>query len=285
MKDNYPTRQADTFNIIKREEPVTRGNLAQTIAAQYADFYRENGYVILKRIILLDSVKWAKDEADLIFEGVIPTFVNYEPDGSQIRSALSVHHFSEIRNLLTTEIVRLVKEILGSDIYIYQSRINYKSGRQANGWNWHSDFETWHSKDGLPTMRCLSVMIPLDRNTEENGCLKVIPETHNYFISCPKVGDLDPNAEFSEQVEGVPSEEIIQDAINKYGVQSVICEPGDIVLFDCNLIHGSGRNITTGTRTNVFFVLNSTENTLVDPFSGSEHRPKAMAEFDYTPIF
>ena len=128
----------------------------------------------------------------------------------------------------------------------------------------------------MPEMKCLTAMIPLDNNTIENGCLKVIKGSQNKFISAPKVGGVNPEDEFSEQVEGVPSEEILNGFIEQFGVYDVCCEVGDLVLFDCNILHGSEHNKTEGKRTNLYFVFNSYENRLVAPFSGKNHRPQEM---------
>lgn len=56
---------------------------------------------------------------------------------------------------------RAGRQILGSEVYIHQSRVNYKPGYGGTGFYWHSDFETWHSEDGMPRMRALSVSIAL----------------------------------------------------------------------------------------------------------------------------
>ena len=161
---------------------------------------------------------------------------------------------------------------------MHQSRINYKAGKDANGWNWHSDFETWHAKDGMPDMDCFTALIAVDDNTIENGCIMFIPKSHTKFISCPSVGEVKPEDEFSEQKEGVPSNEIIDSVCKMLGtsVIPVECKAGDLILFDCNLLHSSGANTTDGKRTNLYFVFNSVANSLQVPFSGSEHRPEEM---------
>ena len=59
---------------------------------------------------------------------------------------------------------------------------------------------------------------------------------------------------------------------------------GSVAVFDCNAMHGSNSNITTYPRSNVFFVYNSVENTLVDPFSAARPRPDFIAARDFTPV-
>ncbi|MFQ5599830.1 MAG: ectoine hydroxylase, partial [Candidatus Krumholzibacteriia bacterium] len=57
-----------------------------------------------------------------------------------------------------------------------------------------------------------------------------------------------------------------------------------VVFFDCNAMHGSNGNITPYPRSNVFFVYNSVENALVEPFGGLEPRPEYIASRDFRPI-
>jgi ectoine hydroxylase len=49
------------------------------------------------------------------------------------------------------------------------------------------------------------------------------------------------------------------------------------VPFDCNTMHGSNGNITPYPRGNAFFVYNSVENTLQQPFRGLKPRPEHIA--------
>ena len=53
-----------------------------------------------------------------------------------------------------------------------------------------------------------------------------------------------------------------------------------MLLFDCNILHGSGGNITPLPRHNLFLVYNSVHNRLVDPFGGMPARPPFLAERD-----
>ena len=49
-------------------------------------------------------------------------------------------------------------------------------------------------------------------------------------------------------------------------------DPGSVVFFDCNVMHGSPDNITPAPRTNAFFCYNA-----VEPFGGTAPRPNHIA--------
>jgi ectoine hydroxylase len=169
-------------------------------------------------------------------------------------------------------------DILGGPSYIHQSRVNYKRGMESNGWKWHSDFETWHYQDGMPAMSCFSAMIPLDDNTHVNGPLMVLSGSHKEFVCTPKP-QVESSAEenFSDQKEGIPSGAAIEHFLKKGSIEVVTCNVGDLVLFDCNILHVSNPNVTPRGRMNMFFVYNSCANKLNMPYSGGEARPTEMA--------
>ncbi|BBI64144.1 hypothetical protein HSBAA_54500 [Vreelandella sulfidaeris] len=76
------------------------------------------------------------------------------------------------------------RQIIGDDPYVHQSRINYKPGFAGKGFNWHSDFETWHAEDGMPAMHAVSASLILTDNHEFNGPLMLIPGSHKKFVPC-----------------------------------------------------------------------------------------------------
>ena len=73
--------------------------------------------------------------------------------------------------------------------------------------------------------------------------------------------------------------------VEQNGIVAPKGKAGSVIFFECNLMHGSNSNITPYTRTNAFFVYNSAENTLVDPYSGMQPRPEHIAtRKDFAPI-
>jgi ectoine hydroxylase len=211
-----------------------------------------------------------------------------EPYSKEIRSIFDIHKSDKILGNLTRnkKLVEIAKIFLGSDIYIHQSRINYKPGFRGKEFYWHSDFETWHAEDGMPKMRAVSCSITLDDNYEFNGPLMVIPGSHNYFVSC--VGETPDDhykKSLKQQEYGTPNSKILTDLVSQNGIDVPKGRAGSVLFFECNLIHGSNSNITPYPRTNVFFVFNSTENILKEPFYASKARPEYIANrSDYNSV-
>jgi len=205
-----------------------------------------------------------------------------------LRSIFEVHAVSPLFSRLVTDsrLVDTACQILGSDVYIHQSRVNLKPGFGAAGFYWHSDFETWHAEDGMPGMRALSFSIALTENLPFNGPLMIMPGSHQTFVGCE--GDT-PEDHFRvslrKQEIGTPSREMLVGLAERFGIRQVTGPAGSATIFDSNCMHGSSDNITPHPRCNVFVVFNSTENRLARPYRTASQRPEFIAARDFTPVY
>src|SRR5690606_32796480 len=129
-----------------------------SLSRHQRDRYQEDGFLAFSGFFPHDEVVALQREAERLRkldelrgrEGVIT-----EPESDEIRSIFRIHEPSEVFDRVARDprILGKVQEILGGDVYIHQSRINYKPGFRGKEFYWHSDFETWHVEDGMPRMR------------------------------------------------------------------------------------------------------------------------------------
>lgn len=210
-----------------------------------------------------------------------------EPKSEKVRSVFEIHKISEIfAGLVRDErLLGRARQILGSDVYVHQSRINVKPGFGASGFYWHSDFETWHAEDGLPRMRAVSVSIALTENYDTNGGLMIMPGSHRTYVGCNGVTPKD-NYKRSLQMQdaGIPSDEVLTEFADRHGIKLFTGKAGSATWFDCNAMHGSGDNITPYPRSNVFIVFNSVDNAAEEPFAAPVRRPEFIGARDFTPV-
>lgn len=276
-KDLYPTRFFENEKVLDRREPVIGPSIGALTLHQRME-YQTNGYLVLRG--------FAKESVPDLLDFAISNyndpafFVSKEPTTGKIRSLLGFHKNDPCRFLAEdAALTEIVSEIIGGQPYIHQSRINYKEGMESNGWKWHSDFETWHYQDGMPKMHCVTAMIALEDNTAANGPLMILPGSQNFFFSCEKPRrNSSAEENFADQKEGIPSSNAIAFAMNNSQgrIDVLTCNAGDLVLFDCNVLHVSNPNVTPYGRKNLFFVYNRVDNALVEPFSGQKPRPIEM---------
>jgi ectoine hydroxylase len=281
--DFYPTRLERPTESFERQDPVvhskgsdrTNGPLSETELTQY----ERDGFIVFNNFLDQATVRqfredlrgYENDESILRSEGTIT-----EPGKQEIRSIFGIHELSDRFDRLTRDpkILAMVRQLLGSEAYIHQSRINFKPGFHGKGFDWHSDFETWHAEDGMPRMRAVSFSIALTDNTPFNGPLMLIPGSHKTFVPCVgRTPEDNYQSSLKKQELGVPNDRDLAAMADEYGIKAPTGPAGSLIIFECNTLHASNANMSPWPRSNLFFVYNSVENQLQAPFCGNKPRP------------
>ncbi|MER5760307.1 ectoine hydroxylase [Streptomyces sp. NPDC002082] len=290
-KDLYPTRGSEEV-LTGRVDPVvwSEPGTPGPIWAHELESYERDGFLSVDELITPDETDVYRAEMDRLLRDPSTLADDrsvVEPKSREVRSVFEVHRISEVFAALASDprVVGRARQILGSDVYVHQSRINVKPGFGASGFYWHSDFETWHAEDGLPHMRTVSVSIALTPNYTTNGGLMIMPGSHRSFLGCAGATPKD-NYKKSLQMQdaGTPSDEALTKFASACGIKVFTGKAGSATWFDCNAMHGSGDNITPYPRSNVFLVFNSVENRPEKPFAAPVRRPRYIASQDFTPV-
>jgi len=283
----YQSRVDNEAAILLRQDPVVysgaRGDDATGLSEHQLRNYQKNGFIFLKNffreeetaLFLREAGKMVEDRKMKQRRETAP-----EPYSDSVRSVFGVHRLNEVFFRLAADerLVRVAGQILGSEVYIHQSRLRVKPGFQGKGSYWNSDFETWHVEDGMPRMRALSCAISLTESNEFNGPLMFIPGSHRYYISCVGKTPGDEHKPPSGKREyGVPDDTSLRFLMERAGIQSPKGPAGSVVFFDCNTMYGWNRNISSHPSDNLFFVYNSVENAVGKPRFGLKARPEFIA--------
>lgn len=289
--DPYPTRLHRPAAPVPRLEPAVRGRRSDgPLDDADLERFERDGFLVLEgffpdremRRFLDDLDAYATDPGLADYPGVIR-----EPDSGSIRSIFAIHEMSARFDALVRDrrLLGIATQVLGSEVYIHQSRINRKPAFRGRGFDWHSDFETWHAEDGMPRMRCVSISVTLTENHESNGPLMLVPGSHRTFY--PTVGATPPQyweTSLKRQNVGVPEPADLARAIERGGLVRAEGGPGTVVVFDCNTLHASADNLSPAPRCNLFFVYNSVENAMQRPFAAPAPRPAWLAARQAAPV-
>ena len=280
--DYYLTRVSGRPEIVERRDPVVWGRTDDPEVRRFED----RGYI--QREGALDAARIDACLEELQRFGEDPAMAGdpriiRESGSDAVRSIFDVHDLSDVvwEAVEQSGAIDLARQILGSDVYVHQSRLNYKPGFAGGAFYWHSDFETWHAEDGMPRPRACSASLALTRNEVYNGPLMIMPGTQKYYVQC--AGET-PEDYYKESLVttapkvGVPSEEHISELYRSHGLDVLTGGAGSMTMFDCNALHASGGNISPMPRANVFIVFNSVENRLTEPFAGTPPRPDFLAK-------
>ncbi|WP_308634412.1 ectoine hydroxylase [Paenibacillus silvisoli] len=285
IMDRYPSRLKNVPSVADRQEPVvySQWSANSPLTQEQTNSYEQKGYLFLEQFFTANEIiEWKSELLKLsgMHHESDSEHVIREKGSNEIRSIFSVHAHNPVFSDLAShpKLLAITEYLLGSKTYVHQSRINYKPGFTGKEFYWHSDFETWHVEDGMPAMRALSCSIALEDNYPYNGPLMVIPGSHRKFISCVgRTPDHHYKQSLRKQEYGVPDQGSLTAFAEQEGIEMPVGKAGSVLLFDCNLLHGSSSNISPYPRSNVFIVYNSIENRLIQPFSGQHPRPEYIA--------
>ena len=286
MLDLYPTRHTDKPEWQDRLDPVVHSHDLSGSPLQHekVEGFRQKGYIVLPGLYNDAEVSVFLAEIDRLRSDPLTRSSEKtirEPGSDSVRSVFAIHRDNPLfaRVARDERIAGIARFLLGGDVYIHQSRLNFKPGFNGKEFYWHSDFETWHSEDGMPRMRAVSCSILLTRNEVSNGPLMLIPGSHRHFIPC--IGETPENhyrESLKKQAYGVPDHKSLEELSDRYGIETVTGPPGTAVFFDSNIMHGSSSNITPMPRVNLFYVFNQTGNIPEDSLLTRSPRPDFVAE-------
>lgn len=194
------------------------------LSKQETEFYRENGYLLHKKQLF--GPEKMKELSDIFEE-------QWEQVGRKLNSELDTPHFRDerlMKFLLSDEVLDLVEPIIGPNIGLWSSHFICKEPLVGKQTPWHEDSAYWNGRLSRFD-KIVTVWLAIDRSTQENGCMRVIPGTHANGFS-----------EY-EEVDG--SQNIFNSEIKKVDHDQAVyfeLEPGECSLHDSRIIHGAAPN-------------------------------------------
>ena len=239
--------------------------------------YQENGYALLHEVIneLPDFEVLIDQDTEKV----------YEKDDTTLRSIYGFQNNSKFIEWLKS--CSLIKEItqtlLGEQVYLHQTKVNLKNQNESSVWPYHRDFPFWKVFDHFPDNQFLNVVVYLDDVFEGSGELKVIPKSHNHFLAREAQDE-----QFDYSLEGSASSDLLfsfsADELemfgSSYGIDSTIGRKGSLLIFNPNLIHGSGSSSVDFSRKIMILTFNACSNI---PLEQSK-RPNYLCNINRTPI-
>lgn len=258
--------------------------------------YEDRGFLFLPEHFSSDFVAALNAELPAIFNEDTPRRV-LEKDSDIVRSVYGSHTTNEIFRHLSRHplIVYPAMQILGSDVYIHQFKINVKAAFGGDIWEWHRDYLYWQREDGMPTARAINIVVFLDEVNEFNGPLILIPGSHKEELlddcnTAPNMLEPDITASAHQDLAWMSTvtaklkysvdKQTLAAWVNKCGMYAPKGPKGSVLLFHADIIHGSAPNMSPFNRQLAIITYNSVENTL-KPVENP--RPDFLASRDFSP--
>lgn len=291
IPDRYPTRTGVPQEPFARQDPVLYSCESGPLRPDELWRFQRDGFVAREELVDGSTIDLLRDDVERLVaerEGSGSERFVSEPGEDAVRSIFEVHRLSPLIAEVVADgrLAGAARQILGSGVYVHQSRVNRKPAFVGRGFSWHSDFETWHAEDGMPAPRAVSIAVALTPNYVHNGSLMIIPRSHQTFVPTPgRTPQEHYRSSLRNQEIGVPDDASLAALAEAGGGVSVVTGgPGSAVVFDCNAMHGSSNNITPYPRVNLFVVYNSVANELIQPFAAPAPRPEFIASRTVAPV-
>ena len=214
--------------------PTSATSTPRLTPAEVATFKQE-GYHIFRKPVF-PQAKF--DGLKACFENIL----NGLESGVRPES-MDVPHFQHpelFEWLFADEVLDIVEPILGPDIALFASHFICKPRGNGQRVPWHEDSSYWKTK--IAPKEVVTVWLAIDPSTTENGCMRIIPRTHN----SGKMGFSDYE-DLTKEVAVFPNE-ITAKQRDMSKVIPIELKPNQCSLHDGRLIHGSEANTSTKRR-------------------------------------
>ncbi len=245
----------------------------QLTPAQLAQFHNE-GFLFLPEVFAPEEIAALRAEAETLYRSDRPEIWR-EKSGAP-RTAFAAHTYNEAFRLLGADprLITPVEQVFGEQLYMHQFKINAKAAFDGEVWQWHQDYGTWQRDDGMPEPRAMNIAVFLDAVMPINGPLMLVPRSHRHGTLA---------AAHDVATTSYPLWTLDHDSVRRLvaegGIVAPTGEPGGVLMFHGNLVHGSAGNITPYPRKIVYLTLNAVSNFIRRPT-----RPAWIAHRDFTPI-
>ncbi|HZT41084.1 MAG TPA: phytanoyl-CoA dioxygenase family protein [Chthonomonadaceae bacterium] len=204
------------------------------LQASHIEHYKRAGYVVVPQVFSPEEVAAFRDHyMTLRAAGAYPG----DFDGVDITSAdplkrfprmIHMHRWDEIslRWMLDPRLNTCMTGLLGREPFAVQTMLYFKPPG-ARGQALHQDQFYLRVQPGT----CMAAWLALDPCDEENGCMRVVPDSHDLPVLCTERADT--SISFTDVTVPVPKD---------MPVVPVLMQPGDVLFFNGSLIHGSYPN-------------------------------------------
>jgi hypothetical protein len=196
--------------------------------------YRRDGYLLVRGVFTPEEAERLSEHYMRLraagsypgdFGGVDPTSTD---PLKQFPRMIHMHRWDEtsLRWMIDPRLNGVMTALLGREPFAVQTMLYFKPAG-ARGQALHQDQYYLRVKPGT----CMAAWMALDACDEENGCLQVVPGSHDLPVLCTEKADT--SVSFTDITVPIPE---------GTPVTPVRMEAGDVFFFNGSVIHGSYPN-------------------------------------------
>ena len=242
------------MNATATNETGAKGNTERPLSAEQLAAFHRDGYVIVPGFFTAEEIEPLRSAclADPSIGGKLRAIADSDGHAQEVIGWTEYSDTYLGKVAFLDRMLDNAEALLKKPCYHWHSKLSMKRPSTLGKWDWHQDFPYWYDEGCLwPDM--LTVTVAVDKNSEANGCMKLVRGSHHLGrVTHTRVGEavgFDPERLklVLDQCEIVPME----------------MESGDACFFHGNTLHASGPNLSGMPRT----LLHCSYNTIVNsPF-------------------
>ena len=191
--------------------------------------YDRDGYVIVRKVLDVELI----GEASRHVEWLIKNNPGRRPE--QLWQDLVANDPFWVRLVADDRLLDIAEQFIGPNIALFASHYLSKPAGAGLPVLWHQDGSYWP----LEPMEVVTLWLAVDDSTPENGCMRVIPNSHHLALQ---------QLQERKDVESVLNSEIDPALVDESKAVDVILKAGDVSVHHPNIIHGSKANTSTKRR-------------------------------------
>ena len=223
--------------------------------------YRRDGFLIFPNLVSPEEVALLRSEVERLWhvdaEGTVREGKSGAPKSMfrmhEDNGATASKPFRALSR--APRVLGVAQQVLGdTDLYIHHSKVNVKAAIEGSVWPWHQDYGSW-KLDGIERPDMATFMVMLDDATEMSGCLYLLPGSHRWGRT---EAVLDTSTAY--RLWSVTPEDMKKRMAESPAPVVVDGRAGSCAIFDCNLMHASGHNLSHKDRWQAYFCFNTCVN-------------------------
>lgn len=185
--------------------------------------FDRDGYLIARGVLDANLVSEAQEHV----RWLIRTNPDTRPE--QFHAHLAVRDPFWIRLVSDDRLLDIAQEFIGPDIALFATHYICKPPKTGQAVLWHQDGSYWP----LDPMEVVTLWLAVSDSTTQNGCMRVIPQTHHMELS---------TVEDRKDVDNVLGSALDASLVDESKAVDVVLKAGDVSIHHPNLIHGSEAN-------------------------------------------
>mgnify|MGYP000365238473 CR=1 FL=1 len=215
------------------------------LSASETTHYQAKGFVIPRFSLPEEMVKDLQTTLDELIrtnpdvrpEKLVSAHIEGQQQGKNDDGVAGSRKFLELA--MYPPLVEMVSEIIGPNVALWGCQVFCKPAAHGFETPWHQDGHYWPIR---PLATC-TVWVALDPSTRANGCLRVIPGSHQGKHLHPHLHE--------DRTDLTLNQRMADGAFDEANALDLELEPGQMSMHDVYMIHGAKANTSGQRRTGV----------------------------------